>query len=54
MLTLTELLSIKTRIHNKGYELDPHVYKTLQKTLATLVSLNAKTILAQKLPAKKK
>lgn len=53
MLTLTDVVSLKNRSHSKSKEMDPHVYKTLQKTFAALISLNAKTILSDVFPNKK-
>ncbi len=44
--TLTDLISItKNRWIQKGTALDPHVHKTIQKTLAVLFELNTKNIL---------
>ena len=51
-LTLTELVSLKNKKILKGKELDPHVYKTIQKTLAALISLNTKNIISDIFPAK--
>jgi hypothetical protein len=44
--TLTDLFSItKNRWLQKGTTLDPHVHKTIQKTLSVLLEVNAKNIL---------
>ena len=51
-LTLTELVSLKNKRILKGKELDPHVYKTIQKTLSALISLNTKNIISDIFPAK--
>jgi len=45
--TLTDLISLtKNRWLQKGTALDPHVHKTIQKTLSVLFELNAKNILS--------
>ncbi len=52
-LTLTELFSFKNTLLQKPKEsIDPHVYKTIQKTLAILIELNTKNILADLFPQK--
>ena len=51
--TLTDLLSIKNyKWLKKTSELDPHVYKTIQKTLAVLLDLNTKNIISDIFPKK--
>ena len=46
-LTLTDLISLtKNRWLQKGTALDPHVHKTIQKTLSVLFELNAKNIIS--------
>jgi len=45
--TLTDLISLtKNRWLQKGSSLDPHVHKTIQKTLSVLFELNAKNIIS--------
>ncbi|MBE6627612.1 MAG: DUF2974 domain-containing protein [Ruminococcaceae bacterium] len=51
-LTLTELVSIRNKWLAKGKKLDPHVHKTIQKTVTTLIGLNTKTILSDLFPPK--
>lgn len=52
-LTLTELASQKSKWLQKGKELDPQVYKTIQKTLSALIGLNTKNLLSDLFPSKK-
>ena len=45
-LTLTDLVSItKNKWWQKGSNLDPHVHKTVQKTMAVLLELNTKSMI---------
>ncbi len=53
-MTLTDLFSIKSSpLLQKGEHPDPHVYKTVQKTLTILLRLNTKNILLDLFPQKK-
>ena len=52
-MTLTELAAHKRKLVQKGKELDPQVYKTIQKTLSSLIGLNTKNIISDLLPNKK-
>ena len=53
--TLTDLVAIsRIKLSQKGEALDPHVRKTVHKTLAALFELNTKNILQGLLPKKKK
>lgn len=46
--TLSDLLSIKNyKWFKKSSELDPYVYKTIQKTVAILLDLNTKNIISE-------
>ncbi len=51
-LTLTELVSLKNKWLLKGKELDPHVHKTIQKTISGLISLNTKNLISDIFPSK--
>lgn len=53
-LTLTDLVSVRNKWISKGKELDPHVHKTIQKTVTTLIGLNTKNILSDLFPTKGK
>ncbi len=53
MVTLSDLVSLKARKNKKGEPLDPHVYKTLQKMLSILISVNTKSFINDILPSKK-
>ena len=53
-LTLTELVSLRNKWLSKGKELDPHVHKTIQKTVTSLIGLNTKNILSDIFPPKGK
>ena len=47
-LTLTDLVSVtKNKWLQKSSKLDPHVHKTIQKTLAVLFSMNTKSIIGE-------
>jgi hypothetical protein len=53
-LTLTDLVSIRNKWLAKGKDLDPHVHKTIQKTVSALIGLNTKNILSDLFPPKGK
>lgn len=53
-LTLTELVSLRNKWLAKGKDLDPHVHKTIQKTITSLIGLNTKNLLSDIFPQKEK
>ncbi len=54
-MTLSDLVAVKKeKGTKKGSHLDPHVYKTVQKTLAALVEVNTKAALGELFSGKKR